>query len=154
MGRQMTVHKPSAAQVRTLQKWLDDSLEGPQKRRIQEILLHGQGLPATEMAQQLGVHVNTVYADLHAFGQEGLATVRTRRHRGRPATISREQVCRICQLADQSPAEVGLVCSRWTLSTLRKYLIRQRIVKHISREHLRRLLKKGACGFATSSANW
>jgi len=151
MGRRVTVRKPSAAQIRTLEKWLDDSLEGPQERLVQELLLHGDGVVATDIARQLSVHVNTVYADLHAFAQDGLAVVHTRRKRGRPARIGPKEVRQICQLADRPPAEQGLAYGRWSLSSLRDQLIKQRVVKRISREHLRRLIKKGACGTAKSS---
>ena len=44
---------------------------------------------------------------------------------------------------------MGLPYSRWTLAKLRAYLIRERLVKAISREHLRRVLKKGVTASAT-----
>jgi isoprenylcysteine carboxyl methyltransferase (ICMT) family protein YpbQ len=39
------------------------------------------------------------------------------------------------------------------LSTWRHYLLDQRVVTAISREHLRRVLKKGGCGFGVSNAS-
>ncbi|MGA9923653.1 MAG: hypothetical protein WBQ29_09635, partial [Isosphaeraceae bacterium] len=42
----------------------------------------------------------------------------------------------------QAPTTLGLPLGRWSLAKLRAYLIRQRIVPTISREHLRRVLKK------------
>ncbi len=122
MGRRVTVRKPSAAEIRKLEKWLDDALEGPQERLVQGILLHGEGVAASDIAHQLAVHVNTVYADLHAFAREGLAAVHTRRKRGRPTRIGPKEVRKICQLADRPPAEQGLAYSRWSLRSLREHL--------------------------------
>jgi hypothetical protein len=48
---------------------------------------------------------------------------------------------------------VGLPYGRWTLAKLRAYLIRERLIKAISREHLRRVLKKGDTASATSGAS-
>jgi hypothetical protein len=45
--------------------------------------------------------------------------------------------------------------ARWSLAKLRAYLIRHRVVQAISREHLRRVLKKGGSGcggFVASSS--
>jgi hypothetical protein len=48
---------------------------------------------------------------------------------------------------------LGLPYGRWSLAKFRDYLIRHRGLPPVSREHLRRLLKKGGCAFAVSSAN-
>src|SRR4030067_670365 len=46
-------------------------------------------------------------------------------------------------VAEQSPTEFGLPYGRWPLAKLQEYLVHQRhLLKTISREHLRRLLKK------------
>src|SRR5207248_6260364 len=49
----------------------------------------------------------------------------------------------LCQLADQAPAVVGLPYGRWSLAQLRAYALKRRLVKAISREHLRRVLARG-----------
>ena len=49
----------------------------------------------------------------------------------------------IWRLAERSPLALGLPFARWSLTKLRAYLIRKRLVRAISREHLRRVLKKG-----------
>ena len=45
----------------------------------------------------------------------------------------------IWRLAERSPLALGLPFARWSLAKLRAYLIRKRLVKAISREHLRRV---------------
>jgi transposase len=117
------------------------------------LLLHAAGLPAAVMAQLLQVHVNTIYADLRDFAQHGLASLRRCRRVGAPPRLSQGQIDTIWHLASQPPTTLGLAFGRWTLAKLREYLIRQRIVKAISREHLRRVLKKGGTPFGASSAS-
>ena len=84
---------------------------------LDTVLLHTAGHAAVDIAALLGIHVNTVYADLRLF------------HRRR--------------LAEQPPTELGLPYGRCSLTKLRDYLLSHRMVRRISREHLRRLLKKG-----------
>jgi transposase len=153
MGRRGTVRRPSAAEVRHLERWLEDSLGPVQERRARAIVLHGAGVSAVEIAHQVEAHVNTIYSDLHSFAQLGVRAVHQQGKRGAPPRIGTVAVQEICRLADQSPAEVGLGYGRWSLSTLRKYLIGHHVLKRISREHLRQLIKKGACSTAKSSAS-
>ncbi len=56
-------------------------------------------------------------------------------------------------LADPSPTAVGLPYGRWSLAKLRAYLLKQRILKAISREHLRRVLEKRGFISAASAAS-
>src|SRR5262249_47557295 len=131
--------------------------EGPllpwQRRGAEVLLLHAAGQPASAMARLLQVHVNTIYADLRAFARHGLPSLRQRGRVGAPPRLSRGQIDAIHRLASQPPTASGLAFSRWTLAKLRDSLIRQRIVKAISREHLRRVLKKGDTHFGASNAS-
>jgi hypothetical protein len=67
--------------------------------------------------------------------------------------LSKNQIAAIGRLADGAPTTLGLPFGRWSLAKSRAYLIRERIVPAISREHLRRVLKKGGTLFAASSAS-
>ena len=100
------------------------------------------------------MHPNTVYADLQAFEREGLACVRPLPVGGTPRRISDQQINAIWHWADCLPRELGLPDPRWTLTNFRAFLVkRQRVLKQISLEHLRRLLKKKAFAFVGSCAN-
>jgi transposase len=105
------------------------------------------------MAQAWQVHPQTIYADLRAFQQHGLHSVEQVPLRGAVARLSPAQRNEMVRLADTTPAELGLPWGRWSLAKLRDYLQRHKMVRSISREHLRRILKKGACRSAGSGAN-
>lgn len=147
MSRPLTTRKPSATELRRVHRWLEQPLQAWQRRRAEALLLHAAGHSASAMAQLLQVHVNTIYADLRDFAEHGLACLSRRRSAGAPPRLSQGQIATIWRLAGQPPASLGLPFGRWSLAKLRAYLIRRRIVKAISREHLRRVLKKGGVSF-------
>jgi transposase len=153
MSRPLNVRKPNANELRRVHQWLEGPLLPWQRRRAEVLLLHAAGQTASAMAQLLQVHVNTVYADLRGFAQYGLSFLRRRGRVGAPTRLSQGQIDAIWRLARQPPTTLGLAFGRWTLAKLRDYLIRQRIVKAISREHIRRVLKKGGTPFVASSAS-
>ena len=154
MARPLKLRKPRAAEIGRLLLWVEEPLETAQQRRAQAILLYNEGMNATEIAQTLEVHPNTIYADLHAFNQWGLASIEQSTQRGRPVRLTAEQKAAICRLAEQPPCEVGLPYGRWSLSKLRTYLIRQHIVSKISCEYIRRILKKGGSVYGMSSVSY
>src|SRR5262249_46614475 len=114
------------------------------------------GHTAHDIASLLGVHVNTAYADLRLFHRRRLGGLLKRRSLGAPPRLTSPQRRTICRLAPQSPSRLGLPHGRWSLAKFRDYLTRHRIVSAISREPLRRVLKKGdtrsAASFASSGA--
>jgi transposase len=154
MSRPLNVRKPSTAEMRKLQTLIDDLTEAKQRRRAHAMLLHGVGVGGEAIAQGLSAHSNTIYADLHAFAAEGVAAVYRFGRVGSPKAIPPAQEAEICQLADHAPIDIGLPYARWSLTKLRAYLLQRRWVKHLSREHLRRILQKGGCAVVASSANW
>lgn len=153
MSRSSTIRKPRSDQLRTVHHLLEMPLQPWQRRRAETLVLHAAGISAADIAHLLEVHAHTTYADLHAFQQQGLDSVRQPRRTGAPAGLSNAQVRTIWRLAQTPPYDLGLPYGRWSLAKLRTYLIQQRVLKKISREHLRRLLKKGASPCAVCSAN-
>jgi transposase len=153
MSRSSTSRKPSSRELREVHRLLEGPLQGWQRRRAEALLLHAAGVSASDIARLLEVHPHTTYADLHAFPRQGLGAVCQPRRLGAPPRLTRAQLAAIWRLAETPPYEVGLPYGRWSLSKLRAYLRRRRVLKAISREHLRRLLKKGGSPSAACSAN-
>jgi transposase len=153
MSRPLSVRKPSPAELRRVHQWLEKPLRPWQRRRAEVLLLRSADHSATAIARLLQVHVNTVYADLRDFAQHGLSSLSRPRTVGAPPSLFQEQIESILRLAGQPPTTLGLPFGRWTLAKLRDVLIREKVVKTISREHLRRVLKKGGTHSAASAAN-
>ncbi len=155
MARSLTTRKPNAAEMRQLQLLAEDTADSQVRRRAEGLLAYALGLTAVDIAQALQVHPNTIYTDLHAFDQTGLASLKPVSRGGAPAHLTAKQQAEIWRLADQPPTVFDLPEGRWSLSRFRDFLIhRRRLLKAISCEHLRRVLKKGGSGFGGSSANW
>jgi len=143
MSRTMTTRRPTPAELRQLRQLLHTTTDCWQLRRAEAVVLYAEGWDAAAIAHFVALHPHTVQAYLHAFDRQGLDWVRRRHRGGAPLRITAEQRASLCRLADQSPAVVGLPYGRWSLTKLRDCAVKKRIVKAISREQLRRVLKKG-----------
>ena len=153
MSRPLSIRKPNADELHQLHQWLEQPLQSWQRRRAEVLLLYAADGSVSSIAQLLQVHRNTVSTDLREFARHGLSALSRPRKLGAPPRLSKQQIAAIWRLADQAPTTLGLPLGRWSLAKLSAYLIRQRIVPASSREHLRRVLKKGDTHFAASVAS-
>jgi transposase len=153
MSRSSAVRQPRSSELRQLHRLLEGALRPGQRRRAETLLLHAAGVAASDIARLLEVHPHTTYADLWAFQRSGLDAVRRPHRRGAPPRLSRAQLATVWRLAGTPPYELGLPYGHWSLNKLRAYLLGRRVLQAISREHLRRLLKKGGSHSAVCSAN-
>jgi transposase len=155
MSRTMTTRRPTAAELRQLRQLLHTATDCRQLRHAEAVVLFAEGWDAAAITPFLALHPHTAHAYLHAFDRQGLDWLRHDNHGGVPPRITAQQKAVLGQLADQSPAVVGLLYGRWSLAKLRTYAIKQRLVKAISREHRRRVLEKGGspCGASSVSSS-
>lgn len=110
------------------------------RQRAQIVLASDARSSAPQIAQVLQTDENQVRRVIGEFNTDGMESLRPPTGGGRPRRIddtAREQI-RAVALA--RPGDLGEPGTRWSLTTLRRYLVRARIVKTISKEHLRRLL--------------
>ncbi len=154
MTRRLTIRKPTPTEVRRLEAILEEEHPSQVQRRAYAILSYALGFIGVAIAKALQVHPRTIYADLRAFAGEGLACLHPLPVGGAPPRITPQQLAQLWQWAECLPREFGLLDARWTLASFREFLVkRQRLLKRISLEHLRRLLKKRAFAFGESNAN-
>jgi transposase len=146
MARSLKVRKPTKVEMRKLQTLLENTEQAGRRRRAEVLLLYGAGLSGTAIAAALAIHPNTVYADLHAFAWEGLDCLRPGPRPGPKPEITPEQIAQIQALAETPPYTLGLPYGSWSLATLRDLVTQppHPLVKHLSLEYLRQLLKRGA----------
>jgi transposase len=153
MPRFLKTRKPRTSEVRQLHSLLEDEFTARQRRRAEAIVRHAAGLEAAEIARALEVPVTTVYSDLQAFAQFGVACVRQHLRGGAPVRIWPQQTAELLRLAEPPPGEVGWPCGRGSLATRREYRITRRVGRAISREPRRRVRRTGGGAFGASSAS-
>ena len=154
MARHLKVRLPKANERRQLREILEGSSDARLCRWAEALRFYRAGLDAQCIADALGVHVNTIYACLHRFARLGMLLLQCLPPQGAPPRISATQLDEIARVAEQSPTEFGLPHGHWSLANLQEYLIDQRrLLQRISREHLRRLLKKSRSTYVMFSAS-
>lgn len=154
MTRHLKIRLPNATERRQLRQILEESSSARLYRWAETLLFYGAGLNAQSIAEALGVHANTIYTCLHRFADRGMSLFQSVPPPGALPRISATQLDEIAHVAEQSPTEFGLPYGRWSLAKLQEYLIDQRhLLKAISREHLRRLLKKSRFASVMYSAS-
>ncbi len=154
MSRPLQIRVPNATEMRQLRQVLEENTSARLCRWAEALLFYGAGLNALPIAEALAVHINTIYACLHQFADLGLGLFQRAARPGAPQRITAIQRDEIARIAEQSPTEFGLPYGRWSLAKLQEYLVHQRrLLKAISREHLRRVLKKRIFTCAMFSAN-
>ena len=154
MTRSLTIRQPTPREMHLLEAWLEAEHPTQAQRRAHAILSYGLGFNGEAIAQALRVHPHTIYADLRAFGREGLACLHPLPVGGAPARTTAQQLATIWEWAECLPRDFGLLDARWTLASFREFAVkRRRLLKRISLEHLRQLLKKRTFAFGGSNAN-
>lgn len=148
MTRSLKIRQPKSYERRRLQQLVEETSDPQIRRRAEAILFYADGLNAVEIAVILKAHPNTIYADLHAFHQHGLNSLRPLARGGAPPRLTPAQREQIVALAEREPVEFDLPYGRWSLAKFRDFLIhRKRLLKQISREHLRGVLKRAGIRF-------
>jgi transposase len=154
MSRPLKIRKPNPTEMHHLRQTLEESTQPRLCRWAETVLFYSAGLNARQIAEALAVHANTVYTYLHGFARERMTFVQHLRRPGAPPRITAAQRDEIVRIAEQAPTEFGLPYGRWSLAKLQDYLTRPRgLLKAISREHVRRVLKKRIFVSATFNAN-
>lgn len=112
------------------------------RQRAQILLASDSGAAAPQIAQVLQTDENQVRRVINEFNADGMASLRPPTGGGHPRRIDDATRERIRDIALARPGDLGEPGTRWSLTTLRRYLIRHRIVAALSKEHLRRLLNR------------
>ncbi len=115
------------------------------RRHARIVLLSTGGVPNREIARLADCTPQWVRRILHRFNAHGLDGITWypfyADHTGQPRVFFAEIVERIAEVALSPPKQlIGL--NEWSLPKLRQYLIEQGLVKSISVEHLRHLLRQ------------
>lgn len=105
----------SIIRTRTMQAQIVD--------RARMLMYKSEGMTNGEIADRLGVNINTVKLCLNKYKSEGMdAALNDRQRSGRPVEISDDAVAWIIDIACQRPTELGYAQELWTLKNLHSYV--------------------------------
>jgi transposase len=134
------VRELSAEEAQRLRRISRQSKVFALRQRAQIVLASDARSSAGEIARVLGTDENQVRRVIREFNGDGMASLRPPMGGGRPRRIDDAARDEIRAVALARPRDFGEPGTRWSLTTLRRYLVRKRVVHTISKEHLRRIL--------------
>jgi len=120
--------------------------------RARVVLAAADGRNNSQIARQLGVHVETVrqwrtrWLGFQAVSVDDLSLeerLTDAPRPGVPARITAEQVCQVVALACAAPEQSGRPISQWSSREIADEIIKRGIIERISPRHAARLLKRG-----------
>jgi transposase len=125
------------------------------RQRAQIILASDSKVAAPEIARVLQTDENQVRRVIGEFNADGMGSLRPPTGGGHPRRIDDDAREQIRAIALARPCDLGEPGTRWSLSRLRRYLIRHKVVRSVSKEHLRRLLNRmGITAQRTRTWKW
>ena len=109
-------------------------------RRARIVLARSRGLSESEVATALGIGRSCVRRWSQRFQRHGILGLQTARRSSRPLVFTPDVRSAIVRHALTEPSQLGYSGSHWSLRALRAALIRQRVIRNISIQHLGRIL--------------
>lgn len=143
---------PLSEEVRRGLEVLAQGARSDVARRARVVLARSRGLSESEVATALGVGRSCVRRWLQRFQRHGILGLQTARRSSHPLVFTPEVRAAIVRHAQIDPKQVGFAGPRWSLRTLRASLIRQRVVRKISIQHLGRILAEGGVSLRGQAA--
>lgn len=114
------------------------------RMRAQVVLHAARGRSNARIAQETGLHLDTVRRWRGRFAEQGLAGLKDRQRCGRPPVFTPLQVAEVKALACRLPAESGVPLSRWSCPELAWEATRRGIAAFVSASTVRRWLADDA----------
>src|SRR5712692_7447852 len=111
-------------------------------RRAFIVWRSAHGARASEIAGACGAAPDRVREVIHAFNRSGVASLAPRWAGGRPRRITQAMRAEIVRIATTRPQLLKEPYTRWSLRTLRAYLLRTKVVRQLSTERLREILRE------------
>jgi len=111
-------------------------------RRAQVIIHSAHGYTAQEIAKVTCLHEEYIRELIRRFNREGVFLFKERARSGRPVEFVPEIRSDIVKIALSPPKLLGRPFTRWSLEKLREHILAVNVVRKISIETLRTILKE------------
>lgn len=107
-------------------------------------------MKAPQIAKIVDLHLNKVRKYIRRFNKEGIAGLYQKPSGGRPREIKLQQRKQIIRLLKSKPKAFGLAWSSWSLRGLCLIAVKERIIRDISPEYMRRLIAEEGYSYKRS----
>ncbi len=148
--RPIFVRKLSKTERTKLKKLLKSTNTRLYKRARVIWLSATRHLKAPEIAEIVDLHLNKVRKYIRRFNRKGINGLYQKSSGGRPREIKTEQRKQLVRLLKTKPKEFGLSWSSWSLRGLCEIAAKERIVRTISPEWMRRVIAEEGCSYKRS----
>jgi len=148
--RPIFVKKLSKAERTKLKKLLKSTNTRLYKRARVVWLSATQHLKAPEIAEIVDLHLNKVRKFIRRFNERSITGLYQKSSGGRPREIKIEQRRQLVKLIKTRPKEFGLAWSSWSLRELCEIAAKEKIVKTISPEWMRRVIAEEGYSYKRS----
>ncbi len=122
-------------------KKLTKSSDSFKRDRARILLLSSENEPSKQIAEKTNCDVRKVRNAITSFNEKGLDALERGKAKGASIKFTDEQKAKMLKAASTEPIKLGLHFTTWSLSKLRNYYLNESIVKSISIESVRRLMK-------------
>ena len=136
------VREISFAEGRRLQQIVRRDKDRIKVRRAQVVLASTQGSKIPDIARSLYFSAGHVRAIIKEFNVDGFDALKPKYGGGRPPEFGEEQKSIILEIALCPPNLLGRPFRRWSLEKLREYVVEKRVVRSISIETIRQMLRE------------
>ena len=136
------VRELRAAEGRQIQRILRRSRNRVKVRRAQVVLASEQGFKVPAIAELVHYSPQHIRTIIKEFNQHGLETLDPKGRSGRPEEFTEDLRALIVEMALCPPKLLGQPFTRWSLAKLGDYLVEEKLVKSISVETLRTILRE------------
>jgi len=135
------VRKLEVDEERELERMIQNMGNDVSIQRLMIILLSSQGHKVQEISREVDLHPINVRKWIHRFNTDGFAGLRSGKSPGRPPVFTDAQRQAIVDIASSEPKSLNLSFKQWSLQRLRNYLIEGAVVRQISVETIRQILR-------------
>ena len=113
------------------------------KKRVRTIILSGiHRYKVIEISKIVNLHPNHLRKWIKRYNKNGIETILNSPKTGKRKKITENIRNKIIEITKIPPRKLGLLFSNWTLYKLKKYLEENKIIKKISHETIRKILKE------------
>jgi len=135
------------AESKTLTRWLHDARSTVRVRRAELLALSGQGMRVQEIASSLCLHEEYVRELIRQFNADGFEALKPKPRPGRPKSLSEEEKSIVAEIAIAPPQAFGRPFNQWSLPKLHEFLLQKRLIRKVSLETVRSVLKEKGITF-------